>query len=172
MASESEKAFLNQSGLVDAILGERGAQDDKWGEQNHPNGTGGPGMRELADAQRLMTEAAFKAGKGTWRHILGEEVREAFAESDPTKLSDELIQCAAVCVAWAESILRGKQPVEVVTKPTIHTEHVSRPAMTGAKPVPVGPKPKPDKRAAWEKAADTIVEPTRDNRPAPEVVTS
>lgn len=37
-----------------------------------------------------------------------EEVYEALAESDENKLTEELIQVAAVCVAWVENITRNK----------------------------------------------------------------
>lgn len=39
-----------------------------------------------------------------WDVILLEEVYEALAESDPTKLRAELIQAAAVCAAWIADI--------------------------------------------------------------------
>jgi malonyl CoA-acyl carrier protein transacylase len=42
----------------------------------------------------------------TWEHILTEEHYEAMAEEDPTRLREELIQVAAVAVAWVEAIDR------------------------------------------------------------------
>jgi hypothetical protein len=41
-----------------------------------------------------------------WVDILEEEVAEAAAESDPAKLRAELVQVAAVAVAWIEAIDR------------------------------------------------------------------
>ena len=38
-------------------------------------------------------------GRGTWRHILAEEVAEAYAETGDA-LSTELVQVAAVAVQW------------------------------------------------------------------------
>lgn len=99
--------------VLDDVLLERFAQDLKWGQQNHPDGTGdemfpeGSGFRKrAADAARLRCQAAFADGRGTWLHVLEEEVHEAYAESDPVKLREELIQVAAVAVAWAEAIDR------------------------------------------------------------------
>lgn len=67
---------------------ERGRQDKKWGQQNH--------------------------GDAMWSLILGEEVGEAcnavlerlFQGSNDASTRDELIQVAAVAVAWVEAIDR------------------------------------------------------------------
>jgi hypothetical protein len=86
---------------------ERARQDLKWGEQNHPNGTGAD-YEELADAARAQCDSAARLGAVTWRHILLEEVCEASAEEDDDNLREELIQVAAVCVAWVEAIDRRR----------------------------------------------------------------
>lgn len=88
------------------ITEERERQDAKWGEQNHPDGTGGTTMVMLADLRRDVADRAAKAGALTWKHILAEEVYEAFAESDVDKLRTELIQVAAVAVGWVEALDR------------------------------------------------------------------
>ena len=89
------------------IIQERVRQDAKWGEQNHPDGTG-PTMTSLnrAEQARHACDYAHRNGTGTWRHILEEEVAEAFAESDPNRLREELVQVAAVAAAWVECIDR------------------------------------------------------------------
>jgi hypothetical protein len=87
------------------VAAERAQQDDKWGEQNHPDGTGQHLAHYAAAAQRL-TDSMTQRGRITYRHILDEEVREAFAESDRDKLRAELIQVAAVAVAWIEKLDR------------------------------------------------------------------
>jgi hypothetical protein len=84
---------------------ERGQQDEKWGEQNHADGTG-EDYAELAEAARAQCDSAARVGAVTWRHILLEEVCEAAAEADPRKLREELLQVAAVAVAWVEAIDR------------------------------------------------------------------
>lgn len=88
------------------IARERSAQDAKWGEQNHPDGTGYPGMKADAELARKECQRQFAEGTGTWLDILSEEVAEAYAERDPAKLRAELLQIAAVAVAWIEAIDR------------------------------------------------------------------
>ena len=102
--------------LVD-VAAERRAQDRKWGKQNHPDFYHDCDPRYLEfvrDQNTRICEAATKAGKVTWEHILNEEVSEAYAiENDPAHLRRELIQVAAVCVAWVEAIdrrIRGTAP--------------------------------------------------------------
>lgn len=84
---------------------ERARQNDRWGEQNHHDGTGETFIYK-ANTMRKRCDGAFAANMGTWKHILEEEVYEAFAESNPEKLKEELIQVAAVCKAWVECIDR------------------------------------------------------------------
>lgn len=88
------------------VLDERTAQDTKWGRQDHPNGTGTAGLIRMADVAREHCQSAFRDDRGTWADVLTEEFYEALAESDPAKLRTELIQTAAVCVAWVEAIDR------------------------------------------------------------------
>lgn len=89
------------------IHAERTTQNARWGEQNHPDGTGptDDARRAALDA-KVRTDRAAQQGSVTWRHILIEEVCEAFAEDDPVLLRAELIQVAAVAAAWAEAIDR------------------------------------------------------------------
>jgi hypothetical protein len=110
---------VNATGLVLAgVRVERQLQNEKWGEQNHPDGTG-PDLVEpvaghpatfgmLSDAARLYTDHAAEYGRLTWADILREEFREALAEADPDRLRAELLQVAAVAVAWAEAIDRRR----------------------------------------------------------------
>lgn len=95
--------------VLDEVKAERERQDAKFGDQSgHPDGTGGPAaaMRALFDREHCDDRAVI--GLVTWRDILQEEVSEAFAEEDPEKLRTELLQVAAVAVAWAEAIDRRK----------------------------------------------------------------
>jgi hypothetical protein len=82
---------INDLPLFAAIVEERIAQDFKWGEQNHDS--------------------------GTWALILGEEFGEACeaaldvifkydSKDHVAHLRNELIQVAAVAVAWIEAIDR------------------------------------------------------------------
>lgn len=99
--------------FAEAVDTERQAQLAKWGEQHHRDGTGPDQIvigvmtgSELADFARNSCQHQAEMGIVTWRDILGEEVAEALAESDPAKLRTELIQVAAVCAAWIEAIDR------------------------------------------------------------------
>lgn len=94
---------------------ERLKQEAKWGEQSWPDGTGGLTSEWWSIMARRDCQAAHADGRLTYRHILDEEVHEAFAETDPEKLKAELIQVAAVAVAWVEKLIReesrGGSPV-------------------------------------------------------------
>ncbi len=95
------------------VYAEIGRQDAKWGQQNHPDGTGSDSrpfaytdvnldLRTGEEVAHIFTAAcqrAFAEGRGTWRHILDEEVAEAYAETGDA-LSEELVQVAAVAVQW------------------------------------------------------------------------
>ncbi|MFE1925833.1 hypothetical protein ACFW91_25080 [Streptomyces asoensis] len=82
------------------VAAERGRQDEKWGEQHHPDGTGSASQQVAAGAARARCQVAAEQGEVTWRLILAEEHAEAMAESDPAALRAELVQVAAVCAAW------------------------------------------------------------------------
>jgi hypothetical protein len=100
----AEKMAAQEKIWVD-ILAERGRQDDKFGEQHHPDGTeDGIYQTTVADNARTWCQITANTGSVTWRDILNEEIQEAFAEVAPAKLRAELIQSAAVLVAWVEDI--------------------------------------------------------------------
>jgi hypothetical protein len=96
------------SPVYGAIARERDAQDAKWGEQNHPDGTAGAGRRTEARNATLWTNMQAAEKTLCWSDILEEEVAEALAEDDPALLRAELVQVAAVAVAWIEAIDRRK----------------------------------------------------------------
>ena len=89
-------------GVLLEIAAERESQDRTWGPQNHPDGTG-TYVWEL-DTQEL--KARFESGERSWALILGEEVAEAFDEVEVVPLREELVQVAAVAVAWIEALDR------------------------------------------------------------------
>lgn len=97
---------LRAFNIAEEVLEERKRQDAKWGEQNHPDGTGRSIHEHMARAARKTCEDMFEAGAGAWAYILAEEFWEALAESEPAKLRAELIQVAAVAAAWVEAIDR------------------------------------------------------------------
>lgn len=125
---------INPLRYLASVLGdvdsERLRQHAKWGEQNHPDGTG-PHITPVAEIARgkgnaivnrhyafglalqakSATDRAAAEGRVTYRDILFEEVFEAIAEDDPAKLEAELIQVAAVACAWVEKIRRHREAV-------------------------------------------------------------
>ncbi|MER6532999.1 hypothetical protein ABT215_04090 [Streptomyces sp900105755] len=91
--------------LADVAL-ERKRQDERWREQNHPDGTGLPVYQHAARRYRDQADRNAALGVLTWRDVLLEETYEALAEADPVRLRAELIQAVAVGVAWIEAIDR------------------------------------------------------------------
>jgi hypothetical protein len=91
---------------------ERTRQDEKWGVQNHPDGTGYSYLVTKANTARRDCDHEFAAGNGSWRLILREEFAEALACTDPAELRAELVQVAAVAVAWIEAIDRRIQEAD------------------------------------------------------------
>jgi hypothetical protein len=89
------------------VRDERRIQDARWGEQNHPDGTGEEYADIAASAKRAY-EAAAALRRLTWKDILLEEVCEACAEPNEKRLREELVQVAAVAVAWVEAIDRRR----------------------------------------------------------------
>ena len=107
---QTDDEFIDNA--INDVWRERVRQDEKWGTGRiHPNGTGPGRLKRRVDRAiiaRNVCDASFAGGTGTWRHILDEEVCEAFAEEDPEALREELVQVAAVAVAWIESLDRQK----------------------------------------------------------------
>ncbi|WP_169945307.1 hypothetical protein [Microbispora sp. H11081] len=87
------------------VAAERAAQDAMWGLRDHPDGTG-PAYAPEADLAKQAVADAAAEGRLTWRHILHEEVLEAFAEDDADRLRAELVQVAAVAVKWIQDLDR------------------------------------------------------------------
>jgi hypothetical protein len=98
--------FLNgKARVVNEIIAERRRQDEKHPDTvNFPDGTGGQALKELSMIARLQCDEAVDRGTCTWRHVLTEEVSEAYAESDPELLRAELVQVAAVAMRWVEAL--------------------------------------------------------------------
>jgi len=97
-----------RAAILARIEAECERQHNKWGEQNHPDGTAEL-WAEQANRAKAAYERAAKAGKLTWLVILREELFEAFAETDTEALTTELEQVAAVAVSWIAAIeRRGK----------------------------------------------------------------
>jgi hypothetical protein len=107
------------------VTQERSAQDEKWGEQNHPDlvssmNPGDPSellfrerdrkrFAQYRDEFRRAVNAAAENGTSDWTGIFLEEVYEAVSESDPAKIRAELVQVAAVAIQWVEAIDRRSE---------------------------------------------------------------
>jgi len=77
---------LPRAQVLEAVLAERERQDGKWGDQTHNSDE-------------------------HWTVILTEEVGEVAREvyeKRSVEMFEEVIQCAAVCFAWAEAYLNRK----------------------------------------------------------------
>lgn len=94
---------------------ERRNQEEKWGQQNWASFRRMPIVDRLASLGICFTEAeakancdtAYKEGRLLYSHIFMEEVIEAMSADTPQDLRKELIQVAAVAVAWIESLDRN-----------------------------------------------------------------
>ena len=101
------------------VLDERARQYARYGTNADLEDGTGPDVRwipniwDAYDSTAEGIEAGLRAdyeatevtqGKITWMHLVREEVAEAFAESDPARLREELIQVAALCVSWVEKL--------------------------------------------------------------------
>lgn len=89
------------------VRDERSRQDQKWGRQDHPDGTGVGMLAELGAELEAAARHALSESP-TYAAILAEEVGEALQESNPTRLREELVQVAAVAVAWVQLIDRRR----------------------------------------------------------------
>lgn len=85
------------------VIPERWNQLKKWGVRGLPDGTDSFNIID-ANEYRLQCQREFANGEGSWLDVLLEEVYEASAETAPEKLRTELVQVAAVAIAWIEDI--------------------------------------------------------------------
>lgn len=92
------------------ITEEREAQDAKFGANREIPDISPFDPQEFREfketAARQRCQADFAAGVGSWEVIAQEELMEACAAKTPAERRVELIQTAAVIVAWIENIDR------------------------------------------------------------------
>ena len=97
--------------IFEEIRRERRRQNEKWGEQNHPM-LNVPftveGMRERAIVYKALNDSS----DNNWFGILQEEVYEAFAETEPEKQREEMIQVGALAVQIIEYLDRRMSDAE------------------------------------------------------------
>lgn len=94
--------------VLEEVLLERERQDAKWGEQNHPDMPEDDDDDMWREPLYDMESAARRSVScgPSWAAILAEEVGETFHAVTPELLRAELIQVAAVAVAWVEALDR------------------------------------------------------------------
>lgn len=110
--------------VLEKVFEERNRQVERYGHNDDKADGTGPGVRWLAltdvnlDLRTAKEiEAAFRAayersggdGEVSWMELIREEVAESFAESDPDRLEEELLQVAALCVSWVETIQKRRE---------------------------------------------------------------
>lgn len=111
--------------VLEEVSQERYKQNAKWGEQNHPdldpvllNREGGCSPSRMAEhyeipsanRARTLCDMAAQKEELTWAHILIEEVAEVVGTNgDVEELREELVQVAAVAVAWIQAIDRRSE---------------------------------------------------------------
>lgn len=94
--------------VLKEVLKERQRQLEKWGRQTHPDHVG-PELRLVGAKKNWETTALLKNFNDTyhnpyWSLILAEEFYEAVESEDLEDLRRELIEVAAVAVAWVEDL--------------------------------------------------------------------
>lgn len=94
--------------ILQSISVERSRQEMKWGVQelvDRIEGVMNESPNHWLDVAVNYKNEDRKNPEGiSWQSVLMEEVAEAFAETEPTEIIGELIQVAAVCVAWIENL--------------------------------------------------------------------
>lgn len=116
---------INTQNVVADVAVERDKQDAKWGRQDHPDlPTKTRGLRALvalclptADYAKHLCDVDKTNGDTNWARIAVEELVEAVEEADKqdlVALRKELVQCAAVFVAWIEALDRRTKPAPII----------------------------------------------------------
>ena len=76
-------------------------EDVRW----IPRHAGGRTSRTIEQEFRLDLETWLSENDHeTWVHLVREEIAEAFCETTPARLREELLQSAALIVAWIEQL--------------------------------------------------------------------
>lgn len=120
-AYEWDEQAVDQEILYEVLM-ERQRQYEKWGQQDLPDGTGPdlilrelPAFHNCVRADHLekwardRCHSAHEGGRDTYERILTEEWAETIAQRGGAKLREELIQVAAVAVAWIGAIDRRQE---------------------------------------------------------------
>jgi hypothetical protein len=105
--------------IINEIKKRRKEQNEKFGVSSHPcldqtllNREGSCTPQRMCEEYHIPSENvakyncdnAFYKNQGTWAHIAVEELSEIVSEFDLHKRRNEIIDLAAVCIAWLEDI--------------------------------------------------------------------
>lgn len=102
-SKDYEEMAVAASKFFGELYAERRKQLAKFGHQSY-DWPGGGFFIGARDQAKVTCEAADKAGRVNWIHIITEEFYEACAETDPVALRAELIQLAAVALAAVQDL--------------------------------------------------------------------
>lgn len=97
---------MSADSVLNEVFAERQRQHALWGQQDLPDGTGGEWRRHFEKAAKTDCERAVANGTLSYGLIAAEEFAEVMAAGDKKQLRAELVQLAAVCVAWCEKLDR------------------------------------------------------------------
>lgn len=95
--------------IVNEVADERLKQNEKWGQQDHASVRGERARGQFAvqaETWKQINDARVAGDEIHWDGILLEEVFEALECKTEAEMRGELIQVAAVAVAWVEAIDR------------------------------------------------------------------
>lgn len=96
--------------VINDIIKERTRQDERWGIQHHSDESSDyfawQSFPKTSDGMRWLNDKRVDTCQLAWDGILYEELVEAFEELgiSQVNLRKELIEVAAVCVAWVQDI--------------------------------------------------------------------
>lgn len=102
--------------VLERVFEERCRQVGQYGfNRNLEDGTGPEvqWLKPFSDWPATDVEVGFRndyeyrekqTGLPTWLDLVREELAESALETDPDRLSEELLQVAALCVSWVETI--------------------------------------------------------------------
>ncbi len=92
------------------VVAERVRQNKKWGPQTHIDTTDlTPSYVIPEETTKILCELERSCDKLSWSSIAAEELSEAVWAKDAQSRREELIQLAAVCLAWVEDIDQRNQ---------------------------------------------------------------
>lgn len=123
--NETHSRVRSEDRVLDAVQAELARQYEKWGQQDHMDGTGpataplvrllegsttaySPSAVRLQQLAKAANDREVERGTVTWAGVLIEELLEALAEPEGSaELRAELIQVAAVAVNWVVCLDRN-----------------------------------------------------------------